>query len=107
MPYGGRAEIVSAVRTYLSSVAVDELPTQIASLQEEAITRHTYLAQLGLPPIDYILRTSNEWRTSGFMLWDSGYSELFFCEELWPDFSQVALLKSLQSFCLRQRRFGA
>lgn len=107
MPYGGRAEIVSAVRTYLSSIPVDELPTQIASLQEEAISRHTYFAQLGLPPIDYILRTSNEWRTSGFMLWDSGYSELFFCEELWPDFSEVAFLKSLQSFYLRQRRFGA
>jgi tritrans,polycis-undecaprenyl-diphosphate synthase [geranylgeranyl-diphosphate specific] len=106
MPYSGRAEILSAVRASLNEVVPSELPRQIANLEEEAITRNTYLSRLGLPPIDYILRTSNEWRTSGFMLWDSAYSELYFCQELWPKFSQIEFLKSVRSFCQRQRRFG-
>lgn len=106
MAYDGREEIADAVRGLLG-----DLTRQGLSLEEAAqrvsvddIGRHLYMA--GLPDPDFIIRTSGELRLSGFCLWQSAYSEYYFCEALWPDFRRIDFLRSIRSYQSRQRRFG-
>lgn len=104
--YGGRREIVDAVRAVLREEGARGLsPEQIADhLDVESISDHLYTSGQSDP--DLLIRTSGEQRLSGFMTWQSAYSEFYFCEALWPDFRRVDFLRALRDFEQRQRRFG-
>ena len=104
--YGGRREVVDAVRALLQEQAsqgtsIDEL-AQIIDV--EHITEHLYTK--GQPDPDLVIRTSGEQRLSGFLLWQSAHSEFYFCEAYWPDFRHVDFLRALRAYADRQRRFG-
>ena len=104
--YGGREEIVDAVKVYLEHQAGTGATLQQAAerLQPEDISARTYTA--GTPEVDFIIRTSGEIRMSGFMLWQSVYSEFYFCDVYWPGFRWVDFLRALRDFQGRKRRFG-
>lgn len=104
--YGGREEIVDAVKTYLQrqAVAGRDLGEVAASLSPDDISAHLYAADI--PDPDFIIRTSGEIRLSGFMLWQSVYSEYYFCDVYWPGFRRVDFLRALRDFQGRDRRFG-
>jgi undecaprenyl diphosphate synthase len=94
--YGGRQEILHAVNTLLKSGKT--------SVTEEEFS--SYLYTNGLPDIDLMIRTSGEQRTSNFFPWQLVYAELYFTEVLWPDFSKEELIKAIEWYSLRDRRFG-
>ena len=73
-------------------------------LSVEDISQHLYTR--GQPDPDLLIRTSGEQRLSGFLMWQSAYSEYYFCEALWPDFRRVDFLRALRDYASRQRRFG-
>ncbi|MED5528714.1 MAG: isoprenyl transferase [Actinomycetota bacterium] len=105
--YGGRREVVDAVRSLLNEhsdqgTSLDEL-AQL--LDVEHIADHLYTK--GQPDPDLVIRTSGEQRLSGFLMWQSAHSEFYFCEAFWPDFRRVDFLRALRAFAERQRRFGA
>lgn len=105
--YGGRREVVDAVRSLLSEHAskgtnLDDLAQQ---LNVEHIAEHLYTK--GQPDPDLVIRTSGEQRLSGFLLWQSAHSEFYFCEAYWPDFRKVDFLRALRSYAARHRRFGS
>ncbi|WP_298285013.1 polyprenyl diphosphate synthase [Acidocella sp.] len=104
--YGGREEIADAMRAFLADCAARGLSTAEAALQvtPEAIRQHLYLA--GLPDPDLIIRTSGEVRLSGFMLWQSVHSELYFCDVNWPVMRRIDYLRAIRAFQRRDRRFG-
>jgi len=96
--YGGRDEIVHAVQEMMrSGVSADEVT-------EELISSYMYTA--GLPDPDLVIRTSGEYRTSNFLLWQSAYAEYYFSEVYWPDFGPEQLLEAIQDYSGRRRRFG-
>ncbi|HLM58970.1 MAG TPA: isoprenyl transferase [Pyrinomonadaceae bacterium] len=100
--YGGRAEIVDAVRSAVRELtaggrAADEMT-------EADIERHLYTR--GLPELDLLVRTSGELRISNFLLWQAAYSEIYVTETLWPDFRRADLLAAVVDFQRRDRRFG-
>ena len=105
--YGGRREIADAVRSLLQQHA--ERGTSIEQLAEildvEHIAEHLYTR--GQPDPELVIRTSGEQRLSGFLLWQSAHSEVYFCEALWPAFRRVDFLRALRSYAERERRFGA
>ncbi|MDI6819500.1 MAG: polyprenyl diphosphate synthase [Candidatus Hodarchaeaceae archaeon] len=100
--YGGRAEIVSAVRRICERVKGGELKPE--DIDEPLIGSHLYTA--GEPDPDLIIRTSGEERLSGFLLWQSAYSELYFCEANWPEFTRIDFLRAIRTYQGRERRFG-
>jgi short-chain Z-isoprenyl diphosphate synthase len=105
--YGGRQEVVDAVRALLSDaasrgVSMDELASVV---DVDHIAEHLYTA--GQPDPDLVIRTSGEQRLSGFLLWQSAHSEFYFCEAYWPDFRKVDFLRALRSYGARGRRFGS
>jgi short-chain Z-isoprenyl diphosphate synthase len=104
--YGGREEIVDALRHWAAADAVRGLPVEEAleSLHPDALTPFLYGGDL--PDPDLILRTSGELRLSGFLLWQSVYSEFYFTDVLWPDFREIDFLRALRSYQARRRRFG-
>lgn len=104
--YGGREEIVDAVKRLLSEEgAAGATPQELTErISAEAITRHLYTA--GLPDPDFVIRTSGEVRLSGFLLWQTAYSEFYFCDANWPEFRKVDFLRAVRSFQARERRFG-
>ncbi|MEJ2183065.1 MAG: polyprenyl diphosphate synthase [Nitrospirota bacterium] len=99
LSYGGRDEIVRAVRKALAA------GVEPGGFTEEALEGH--LDTAGLPEPDLIIRTSGEMRLSNFLLWQSAYSELYFTSTLWPDFSKDEFLRALHDYRMRERRFGA
>lgn len=104
--YGGRQEIVDAVQKLLESgkesgLGVDEL---IESVSVDAISYHLYTS--GQPDPDLVIRTSGEQRLSGFMLWQSAYSEIWFTDTYWPAFRRIDFLRALRDYSQRSRRFG-
>lgn len=104
--YGGRQEIVDAVRDLLTS-ARDEgktLDEVIESVDAQAISTHLYTS--GQPDPDLVIRTSGEQRLSGFMLWQSAYSEIWFTDTYWPAFRRIDFLRALRDYSQRSRRFG-
>ncbi|MFD1214301.1 isoprenyl transferase [Arthrobacter sp. GCM10027362] len=105
--YGGRQEIVDAVKELLTDAARAgrDLHGVAESLCIEDISRYLYTR--GLPDPDLVIRTSGEQRLSGFLMWQSAYSEFYFCEALWPDFRRLDFLRALRDYGSRQRRFGA
>lgn len=104
--YGGREEIVDAVKVYLEQQAQAGATLEQAAqaLRPDDISARTYTA--GTPEVDFIIRTSGEIRMSGFMLWQSVYSEFYFCDVYWPGFRWVDFLRALRDFQGRRRRFG-
>jgi short-chain Z-isoprenyl diphosphate synthase len=104
--YGGRQEVIDAFRALLYEHA--EKGTTLAELAEtitaQDVARHLYTA--GQPDPDLVIRTSGEMRLSNFLLWQSAYSELYFCEAYWPAFREIDFLRALRSFAARQRRYG-
>ena len=104
--YGGREEIADAVRAFLAECAVHGLSTAEAAAQVSpaVIRRHLYLADM--PDPDLIIRTSGEVRLSGFMLWQSVHSELYFCDVNWPVMRRIDYLRAIRSYQRRERRFG-
>ena len=103
LSYGGRAEIVAAVRAIAEKAASGSLAAEL--VDEECLSRHLFTAEL--PDPDLLIRTSGEQRISNFLLWQSAYSELVFLKTLWPDFSKRDLELAIDEFCGRERRYGA
>ena len=105
--YGGRREIVDAVKSYLNEQEREgsSLEEAKANLTSEDISKFLYTA--GQPDPELLIRTSGEQRLGGFMLWQSASSEFYFCEAYWPDFRRVDFLRALRAYSLRQRRFGS
>ncbi len=106
MAYGGREEITEAFRRYLAdhARAGHNISQVLEHFDDRAIEPYLYTS--GLPEPDLILRTSGEVRMSGFLLWQSAYSEYYFCDTHWPAFRRIDLLRALRSYHQRQRRFG-
>ncbi len=96
--YGGRAEIVDAVRS-LAQAGQD-----LRQLDEQMLAAHLYTA--GLPDPDLIIRTAGELRTSNFLIWQAAYAELYVTQTLWPDFGAADLEAALADYAVRVRRFG-
>ncbi len=96
--YGGRAEIVDAVRKLLAEGVAPQ------NINEELFDSYLYTA--GLPNVDLLIRTGDETRLSNFLLWQTAYSEYYFTKVLWPDFNKKDVDKALLSYSRRQRRFG-
>jgi len=103
LSYGGRAEIVAAVRAIAQQVQSGSLAA--AAINEDSFARYLFTASL--PDPDLLIRTSGEQRISNFMLWQSAYSEFVFTKTLWPDFSKRDLEEAIDEFCGRDRRYGA
>ena len=102
MNYGGRDEIIKATKTIAQEVRDGRL--KIEDINEETMTKHLYTKEM--PDPDLIIRTSNELRLSGFLLWQASYSELYFTDVNWPDFSERELDKAIEEYQKRNRRFG-
>lgn len=100
--YGSRAEIVDAVKDIAAQVAAGTL--EVSNITEAHITGG--LMTNNLPEPDLLIRTSGEVRLSNFMLWQLAYTELWFTETLWPDFSEESLLEAIEVYQKRNRRYG-
>ncbi|MEK7376003.1 MAG: isoprenyl transferase [Candidatus Margulisiibacteriota bacterium] len=96
--YGGRAEITDAVNKILGSAKHG------LTVDEEMITDNLYTA--GIPDPDLLIRTGGEHRISNFLLWEIAYSEIYVTKTLWPDFREKELIKAVEDFSSRNRRFG-
>ena len=101
LDYGGRDELARAVQALASEVREGRGPRRI---DERAIARHLYAADM--PDVDLLIRTSNEFRISNFLLWQIAYAEFYVTETLWPDFSPEEFMQALGSFAARSRRRG-
>jgi len=104
--YGGRGEIVDAVRSIIAQHQIEggSLEELAASLTPEQIGEHLYTG--GQPDPDLVIRTSGEQRLSDFLLWQSAHSEFYFVEALGPDLREVDFLRAIRDFASRDRRFG-
>ncbi|MFI1095542.1 polyprenyl diphosphate synthase [Streptomyces sp. NPDC020917] len=105
--YGGRQEVIDALRELMTerAEAGETLADLAASLDVDDIARHLYTA--GRPDPDLVIRTSGEQRMSNFLLWQSAYSELYFCDAYWPAFREIDFLRALRSYSARERRYGS
>jgi tritrans,polycis-undecaprenyl-diphosphate synthase [geranylgeranyl-diphosphate specific] len=102
--YGGRAEIVDAARKIAEEVHAGKLDPE--KVDEKTFETYLYTSHMPQQDPDLIIRTSGEERLSGFLLWQSAYSELCFLDVYWPDFRKIDLLRSVRTFQNRKRRFG-
>lgn len=102
MGYDGRVEIVDAFKKIAKKVQKGELDPE--DIDENLINDNLYTA--GLEDPNLVIRTSGEERLSGFLLWQSSYSELYFTDSLWPELRKVDFLRAIRSYTQRQRRFG-
>ncbi|WP_461461283.1 polyprenyl diphosphate synthase [Methanobrevibacter sp.] len=100
--YDGRLEIIDAVKKIYKKI--DDGQLSINDLDENLISEHLYTA--GIEDPNLIIRTSGEERLSGFLLWQSSYSELYFCDTLWPEFRKTDFLRAIRDYQARDRRFG-
>jgi undecaprenyl diphosphate synthase len=104
--YSGRQEIADAFKKLLEEKQRSDRPIEeiAKEINPEIIGRYMY--EYELPDPDLIIRTSGEIRLSGFLLWQSAYSEFYFCDVFWPSFRRIDLLRAVRSYQQRQRRFG-
>lgn len=102
--YGGQKELIDAIRKIAASVKDNEL--DINDIDEKVIEANLYTAHLPQAEPDLILRTSGEKRLSGFLLWQSAYSELIFVDIFWPEFRKIDLMRAIRTFQNRARRYG-
>ena len=100
--YDGRLEIIDAIKKISNEVKEGKLTTE--DIDENLVNKNLYTAGLADPNL--IIRTSGEERLSGFLLWQSSYSELYFGDSYWPDFRKVDFLRALRSYQKREQRFG-
>lgn len=100
--YDGRMEIIDAIKKI--SKEVKDRKISLEDINEDLVNKNLYTA--GLKDPNLIIRTSGEERLSGFLLWQSSYSELYFCDSLWPELRKVDFLRALRSYQERERRFG-
>ena len=103
LSYGGRAEILDATR----SIVGDILNHKLDHKDLDEATFSSYLYTKNVPDPDLLIRTSGELRISNFLLWQISYSEIWVTETLWPDFNREELLKAIENFSKRERRYGA
>ncbi len=103
LAYGGRREITDAVKNIARHVKRGDLNPE--EISEEIIAKNLYTA--GLPDPDLIIRTSGQERLSGFLMWQSAYSEFYFAEVFWPLFRKIDLLRAIRTYQQRTRNFGA
>jgi undecaprenyl diphosphate synthase len=99
--YGGRWDMVQAVKAWQKAHPEQSLQ----SLTEDALSR--FLSTQDAPEVDLLIRTGGESRVSNFLLWQAAYAELFFTDDLWPDFSKQRLQQAVEWFSGRDRRFGS
>ncbi len=104
--YGGRQEIIDAMAGYLSDHFSRGSSPEDIRRELTADMLDKYLYTHDCPDPDLIIRTSGEVRLSGFMLWQSAYSEFYFCDAYWPAFRKVDFLRAIRSYQERERRFG-
>ncbi len=102
--YGGRLEIVDVVKSIAEKVKNKEL--SLSEITSKTVEEHLYTSHLPYPEPDLIIRTSGEERLSGFLLWQSAYSELVFLDVFWPDFRKIDLMRAVRTYQRRIRRFG-
>ena len=102
LSYGGRAEIVDAVRSIAREIKAGRL--DVADIDETMIARNLYTS--AIPDPDLLIRTSGEMRVSNFLLWQISYAEIYVTETLWPDFRKPELVKAIEDYGRRHRRFG-
>jgi tritrans,polycis-undecaprenyl-diphosphate synthase [geranylgeranyl-diphosphate specific] len=100
--YGGRAEIIDAVKVIAEEVKEGQL--NVDDISEASFTKYLYTE--GIRDPDLIIRTSGEERLSGFLLWQSAYSELYFTEVFWPAFRMIDFWRAIRVYQQRERRFG-
>ena len=100
--YGGRWDVTEACKRIVNKVSSGEVSAE--EINESLISSEMSLA--GLPEIDLFIRTGGENRISNFLLWQIAYTELYFTETLWPDFNNASLIKAIEWYATRQRRFG-
>jgi short-chain Z-isoprenyl diphosphate synthase len=106
LAYGGRQEIVDAVRDLVGKLAAEGVAAEVMTehIDAESLASHLYTADL--PDPDLVIRTSGESRLSGFLLWQAAYAEYSFVDVYWPAFRRVDFLRALRDFTRRERRFG-
>ncbi len=104
--YGGREEITDAVRRMIADRVRngDSLDGIASGIETDEISRYLYAPDI--PDPDLIIRTSGELRLSGFLLWQSAYSEYYFCDVFWPEFRRIDFLRAVRSYADRERRRG-
>lgn len=104
--YGGRQEIVDAVQELLRKKLAEGASAEelVAAVTVDGIDANLYTS--GQPDPDLVIRTSGEQRLSGFLLWQSAYSEIWFTDAYWPEFRRVDFLRALRDYAARNRRFG-
>ncbi len=100
MAYGGRAEVIDAVKKLASRIKSNSL--SIEEINEQVFSENLYIDR----EPDLIIRTSGEQRTSGFMLYQGAYAEWFFCKKMWPEFTKQDLILAINDYKSRERRFG-
>lgn len=100
--YSGQWDIAQAARQMAEKVLLGELAPE--DIQQESMDK--YLCLSDLPPVDLLIRTGGERRISNFLLWQAAYTELYFSDDLWPDFDRDSLKEAINDFASRQRRFG-
>ena len=100
--YDGRLEIIDSIKKIIADVQAGKIT--IDDVDEDLVSQNLYTG--GLDDPNLIIRTSGEERLSGFLLWQSSYSELYFCETLWPELRKVDFIRAIRSYQERERRFG-
>lgn len=101
--YGSRDEIIRAIRTLSKELKDDKIAVE--HIDEDVIAQH--LDTGGIPDPDLLIRTSGEQRLSNFLLWQLAYTEFYFTDVLWPDFTKEELIKAIEYYTKRDRKFGA
>ncbi|UCD46180.1 MAG: di-trans,poly-cis-decaprenylcistransferase [Candidatus Bathyarchaeota archaeon] len=105
LAYGGRAEIVDALKQITDKVKNGEIDSN--DIDEKLIEDHLYTSYLPKPDPDLIIRTSGEARISNFLIWQAAYSEFFLVDVFWPEFREIDLERAIRSYQNRQRRYGS
>ena len=103
LSYGGRAEIIAAMRILAGKAVAGKLAPE--AIDEAEVARHLFTADI--PDPDLLIRTSGEQRISNFLLWQCAYAELVFTKTLWPDFGRADLEQAIADYGGRERRYGA
>jgi undecaprenyl diphosphate synthase len=102
LSYGGRSELIRAIRTIATDVAGGRL--SVEEIDEKYIDNNLYTA--GLPDPDLLIRTGGEARLSNFLLWQASYAEIYFTDVMWPDFRKEAFTQAILEYQSRERRYG-
>lgn len=102
LSYGGRQEIVYAAKQIAEKAFNGEI--NVEQIDAEMFAKHLYTKDI--PDPDLVIRTSGEKRISNYLLWQTAYSEFYFSDTLWPDFSETELKEIVENYCKRERRYG-